>query len=162
MSLPIPDVYMFEDSLEQACVAVASANGVNDPAKQMDDKGIKTPRVEFKAIFSGPSVDEHYWINQSTKEKFLDCNVGRLYVKIVTRRGADNQDHSRLRGTVRGFMQQASALTSKMTYHRIEKIIEASTSPEFNGPEYQDISGIYYNVKMSILFDSKLAQIFPN
>lgn len=162
MSQPIPDVYMFEDALEQACVAHAAANGINDPKKQADNEGLKTPRVEFKALFSGPAVDEHYWINQSTKEKFLDCNTGRLYLKIVTRRGAADQDHSRLRGTMRGIMQNATALSSRMVYHRIEKIIEATTAPEFRADEFQDVSGIYYNVKMSILFDSKLAQIFPN
>jgi hypothetical protein len=31
MATPIPDVWMFEDALEQACVSHAVANGINDP-----------------------------------------------------------------------------------------------------------------------------------
>src|SRR4051812_49608097 len=120
MATPIPDVWMFEDALEQACVAHVVANGINDPAKQMDDKGLRTPRVEFKAVFNGSS--EHYWINQSTREHFIDTNEGRLYAKIVTRRGAEDQDHSRLRGLVRGLLQPVATISTKMTYHRIEKM----------------------------------------
>ena len=128
MADPIPDVWMFEDALERACVSYAAANGINDPKKQQDNDGLTTPRVEFKAVLSGPDEDEHYWINQSTKEHFLDCNKGILYAIIITRRGADGQDHSRLRGTIRGLLQKVAVISTFMTYHRIEKMIEGGRS----------------------------------
>lgn len=149
---PKIELYMFEDVLETAAASRLLANRVIDPAKQRDDpeESLKTPRVEIKAVWNGFST-EHYWINQVTKEKWPDVGEGRLYFKIVTRRGLKEQNHGRLRGTIRWLMQDVRALSVLMTYHRVEKMLEQGTVPDFKQDEYQDISAISFYVKMSIL-----------
>jgi hypothetical protein len=164
------EIYQFEDAIETAVASHLLANGVNDQQKQRDIQtpdgkttGLKSPRVEVKVIWNGFGTERgvRYWINQSDKTKWPDCGDGKLYLTIVTRRGAEDQSHARLRGTCRGLMQSCSALNGRMALHSIEWLREAGNTPEVRNAEHHDVSVMAFDFRIRILFDSKTSDIFP-
>lgn len=160
---PIPDAYMFEDALEKAVAAHLLAKGINDPAKQRDDKALLTPRVELKAMWNGwgPSGQApHMWQGGVTYGKWPDAGTGKLYCKVITRRDDPDQNHARVRGTVRVNMQSCSALSARMAFHKCERMQETATVPDFQQDQNYDISTMSFDFTMSVLFDSKTTQIF--
>lgn len=162
MSNPIIDVYMFEDAMEKAVAAHYLANGINDPKKQQDNDALLTPRVELKALWNGwgqtPSAP-HMW-HHSTHGNFPDTGSGKVFAKCVTRRGGD-QNHARLRGTIRSLMQSCSALTARMSFHQVEKMFESGTMLDFGQDQNHDVSTLSFDFVLRILFDTKTTQIFP-
>lgn len=161
----LAELYMFEDVIEKAVSLWLESNGINDPAKQqdsrIDDNGsvitLKTPRVEVKALFSGGFKREHYYVNQSTNERWLDIGDGITYVKIVTRRpgdrsgGQESPSHSHLRGLCRGLMQKVQSISSKMTCHKIEKMIETQSSITVEADKNHDVSALSFETSLRIL-----------
>lgn len=160
MSNPIADIWMFESVINTAVATVLLAAGINDPKKQQSKDGLTTPRVEIKTVWNGFPT-EHYWLNQSTKEKWPDTGSGTVFLKIVTRRGSQGQDHYRLVGTVRGILQDVRTLSTAMTLHRVEKMLEAGSVPDFKQDEFQDVTALSFQTIVSILFESKQNTIFP-
>ena len=154
---------MFEFVLNTAVASWLIANGVNDPAKQNDDKGLITPRVEVKSVFGpwGPTPDKpHLWIAEDGTS-WPDCRDGTLYMKIVTRRGDDTQDHDRLVGTVRALLQDRSEISQKMTLHTLNRLAEGGSVPDFDQAQNQVLTALSFSFRMSILYATKTAEIFP-
>lgn len=173
MSQPILAVFLFESALNKAVAALLLASGINDPAKQGDSEGLKTPRVEIKSVFGGwygavPN-SPHVWVCQSggigtlaPGDKFPDLRDAKLLLKVVTRRGSD-QDHDELVGMVRGvILTGRDAISSKMDYHTIAHLQELDSLPDFNQDQRAEVTGLTFEVRTRILFDTKTAQIFPN
>lgn len=158
MSQPRLEVFMFEYFLNTAVAAYLLAGGIDKLPKQTDNEGLVTPRVEIKTVFGGwgPSVTApHVWINQ-TGEKFPDCRDAKLYIKAITRRGDNTQDHDKLMGRVRGLMLTGRALISgRMTWHTINHLLELGTVPDFNQVQNQDVSTLSFDVRLSILYPTK-------
>jgi hypothetical protein len=156
VSTPNVKIYCFEDQLEGAVKAWLLKNGLNEVNKQQDDPitidgkkyTLKTPRVEVRFNFAGFST-EHYHINQSTKETWLDIGYGTLYLKIVTRRDG-NVTHTMLRGTCRWLMQNRGSIGDYLEFHTLEKILEKDSSISFVADEMHDVSVLQFDVKMSI------------
>ena len=150
---PNPAVYYFEDAVEKAVQGWLAQNGVNDPAKQRDEKldgqTLVTPRVEVKSIFGGFEQNEHYYI-RSDGQRWLDIGAGQLYLKIVTRREAGESAHSILRGQCRALIQQAAAISALMPLHWVEKIIEQPTAINFDEERKHDISAISFQIWIRI------------
>lgn len=151
---PNPNVYWFEDALETACQGWLTANGINDPAKQRDEKiegqTLTTPRVECKCIFGGFDQNEHYYVRQSDGARWLDIGAGQLFVKIVTRREPGDSTHSILRGMCRQLMQHADEISALMPLHQIEKIIEQPTAVNIDDSRKHDISALGFAVWLRI------------
>lgn len=158
MSLPRMEIYAFEDSLERATAAWLLANGVNDPAKQRDNPikledgtpvTLKTPRVEVKFLCGG-FPREHYFVVPQTQVRWLDIASGTLYLKIVTRRDKLEPSHAYLRGLCRYLMQQVTEISSKMTYHIIEKMLEQSSTVAFEADKLHDVSALSFQTDIRI------------
>jgi hypothetical protein len=144
--------------METAVSAWLMENGINDPKKQQDSSTdvdgkkitLKTPRVEVKFLSSG-LTREHYYVNQTTRNRWLDMADGVLYLKIVTRRQDSDPSHSILRGTCRYLMQFASSISGKMVNHVIEKIIEASSTITVEADKNHDVSALSFPTTLRIL-----------
>lgn len=157
MSTPNMRIYMFEDEFEKAICSHLIANGVNDPKKQREHKldadgsvvPLKTPRVETKFL-GGGFTREHYWVNTSTGERWLDIFSGVLYLKIVTRRDEKETSHSYLRALCRWLMQQVSTISAKMNLHQIEKMLEQSSAITFEADKIHDVSTLSFQVDLRI------------
>lgn len=150
MSTPNPQIYCFEDELEKSVCAWLVENGINDPKKQRSNDNLLTPTVEVRFLFNG-FVSEHYWINQTTKERWLDLGAGTLYLKVVTRRDDADQVHAKIRGTCRWLMQNRDKISGKMTLHRVDKIVEQASGVTFDNASKHDISSLSFAINMSIL-----------
>lgn len=155
---------MHDNALEQACTAHASNNGLNRSKKQQDGGLLVSNRVEFKAAPGGwgpNSNSPHLWTDGSGV-RWPDTVTGKLYARCVTVRSDPDQDHSKLRATVRMIFQSCSALSALMTYHKCEKMIESQSTPEFNNDKDEDISSLSFDYVLRILFDTKTTAIFPS
>lgn len=155
MSTPNPEIYFFEDKLEEAVQAHLLANKITNGVKQRDDAKdadgkkapLETPRVEVKVLFQGFPT-EHVWISP-TNERWLDIGYGQMLLKIVTRRDGP-KSHAYYRGMCRWLMQNRGVISAKLTFHILEKIVEQSTTISISGDETHDISVLSFNVAMKI------------
>lgn len=147
---PNPLIYAFEDALESAVACDLEKSGVwAATLQQRDDARLKTTRVEVKFIFGGFS-EQHYWVNQITKEKWLNTATGNLLVKICTPRLADRTVHARLRGSIRWRLQQVKTISDLMTLHSLVMMKEVSTTPDFQQDANVEVSSISCQVVMAI------------
>jgi hypothetical protein len=152
------EIYQFEDEYERAVAAWLLANGVNDPKVQRQDdikledgskRTLTTPRVEVKFMCSG-LTREHYHVVTQTGATWLDFADGVLYLKIVTRRDVKEPSHSYLRGLCRYAMQFASSISGKMKYHKIEKVLESSSTSTMEADKNHDVSALSFNTTLRI------------
>lgn len=160
-----PKVHHFESVLNVAASSHMIANRICDPKKQRDNAELSTPRVEFKTALDayGPNAQApHQWINQGDRTKWPDTRDGKLYATVVTRRGADGQDHEAIVGTVRSLLQSCSALSGHMEFHKVEKLFEGGSAPSFKGDEHHDVTVLSFDFRIRILFGVGLNEGQPN
>lgn len=167
MSTPRVEVYQFEKLLPIAIASVLLANGLNDPKRQKSTDSLITPRVEIKVVSNGNAVPPaggiHRWINQTTKEGWVDAWTGTVYLKTVTRRGASpEQDHDGALGTVRYVMlTQRQAICDALEWHSLAHIHETGATPTFEDKvNNEDMTTLSYAFTGRILFEEKQSQIF--
>ncbi len=148
---PNPLIYAFEDALETAISQDFDNAGVwSATLLQRDNGRLAETRVEAKFI-SGGFVDQHYWINQVTGEKWLNMSVGNLIIKIATPRTAERSLHAQLRGSIRWRLQQVKTISDLMTYHSLVMMKEVGTTPDFQQNQNVEVSSISCQVVMAIL-----------
>jgi len=165
--LPNPLAYAFEDAVEQAAQSWLIANGLKNVDRQRGNDSLPTPRVECHALFGGFQQNEHYYISPaawaanvaagldmskpSNQPRWLDIGVGQLILKVVTRRDDKDMTHPMLRGTCRFLMQNADAISNKMTLHAVEKIIESTSTATYEDDKTHDVSALSFAVWLRIL-----------
>ncbi len=116
------------------------ANGINDPAKQQGTGLLGTPRVEVKFVGSG-FLQEHFTMVQATKTKWLDEFRGTTYLKVVTKRkDASDLDHAQFVGLCRWLMQDTEAISAKLKFHSVGRLLENSTSLSFSQDDIHDVT----------------------
>lgn len=157
MAMPDLEIYKFRKWWESAVTSWLLKNGVNDPARQREDKidlegkkvTLKTPRVEVKWLGGGFSR-ELYFVVPQTNLRWLNIYSGTGYLKIVTRRGDPKQDHEAIEALCRYLMQQVSQITAFMKYHRIEKMLEQQQSVTFDNETLHDVSALSFQTDIRI------------
>lgn len=151
-----PNIWMIEYWMNLAFAAHVSASGVLDVAKQKDQDGLTTPRVEVKTIWNG-------WSNHRFGG-WYDQGTGKLAIRIVTKRMDDSQFHDRVVGTLRYLMQFVLAtpgytpgdpnpktLSDRMPYHKIGNyMIDTGGVPQFVANELQDVTALSFDFALQV------------
>lgn len=145
-----PMIYAFEYHMLKALSAWLAANGINDPKKQQDSGALATPRVEVKYAPTG-FEPQHYWVDQSTKEKWLDHFGGTTFVKVVTSRKLQSSlEHAALVGKCRWLMMDVTGISALMPLHAVGKLIEDSPSISVSPDDNHDVTLLSFTTLMTI------------
>jgi len=155
--MPNLEIYKFAKWWQIAVMSWLQQNGINDVKKQRDSsisladgktETLKVPRVEAKWNGGGFSRELYYVVPQ-TSQRWLHIYSGTGFLKIVTKRG-NTEEHETLEALCRYLMQEVAQISSKMTYHIIEKMIEQGSIPSFEGDKNHDLSTIQFQTDIRI------------
>lgn len=165
MSVPRIEIYQIEKALSVGVASVLLANIPDiDPKRQQNNDNLLTPRIEIKCVCNGQTVAPgkvHVWTERGDGSKWVDTFTGTLFLKTVTRRGAD-QDHYGILGTCRYVMlTQRQAICDAMEFHSVSfPVAESGSTPTIEDNYNQDHTTLSYPFTMRIMFPEKEDQIF--
>lgn len=162
-----PNIFMVEYWLNIGVSAHLRASGLIDLAKQKDQNGLTTPRVEVKTLWSGWSAHR---LPLPSGTWFDISRPAKLALKVVTKRTDDSSYHDRTVGTIRYLMnlifetpgytpplpgQSSSSgtpltLSDRLPYHRLASLVDAGATPSFVGNEMQDVTALSFDFVIQI------------